>query len=192
MTGDSRTPEQAARKPANGPQSAPDPTVDISGGARGTSGPQTGTQGPDPRHVIRDTIHTTLNASGYWLPIEAQHAIADAILNLRNNDAETWRRKAVERGLELGRLQRTLELAESTARTWIDGSDGGTGACAQAVVDALTAYPPKEQPTAIPVRARCRCGHARDLHNSRDCAGCTHAGLQILSSHAFITREDQQ
>lgn len=144
MTEDSHTPEQPTRKPVNGPQSAPDPTVGISGGARGTSGPQTATQSPDPRHVIRDTIHTTLNASGYWLPIEAQHALADALLNLGNDDAETWRRLAVTRALELGRHQRTLELVEATARHWVH--NGGGGDCAHAVLDALTAYQPKEQP----------------------------------------------
>lgn len=45
-------------------------------------GAQAGTQDLDPRAVILDLIHTTLNAAGYWLPIEGQHAIADAIANL--------------------------------------------------------------------------------------------------------------
>ncbi|MER7517820.1 hypothetical protein [Streptomyces sp. NPDC126499] len=108
------------------------------------NGPQTGAEGPDPRDVIRDTIARTLNASGYWLPIEGQHAIAHALTGLRNDEAETWRRKAVDRGLELGRLQHTLELAEAAARTWIDDHNGTD--CAHAVLDALTAYQPKEQP----------------------------------------------
>lgn len=40
---------------------------------------QTGVQGVDPREGIRDTIATTLNRSGYWLPTEGQRAIADAL-----------------------------------------------------------------------------------------------------------------
>lgn len=48
-----------------------------------------------------------------------------------------------------------------------------------------------ETPPAVHPRARCRCGHARDLHNDTDCAGCTHAGLNHLARHAFIAREDQ-
>ena len=99
--------------------------------------------GVDPREVIRDTIATTLNASSYWLPIEGQRAIADAITHLRDDDTEKWQRLAVERGLELGRLQRTLELAEATARNWLGDPNGYD--CAQDVLDALTAYQPKEQ-----------------------------------------------
>ncbi|MFJ6348630.1 hypothetical protein ACIQKB_04035 [Streptomyces sp. NPDC092046] len=106
------------------------------------NGPQAGTQDVGPRAVIRDTIHTTLNAGGYWLPIEGQHAIADAIVKLRNEEVEKWRRKAVDRGLELGRLQRTVELVEATAHSWLDDHNGTD--CARAVLHALTAYQPKE------------------------------------------------
>jgi hypothetical protein len=106
------------------------------------NGPQTATQSLDPHAVIRDTIHTTLNAGGYWLPIDDQHAITDAIVKLRNEEAEKWRRKAVDRGLELGRLQRTVELVEATAHSWLDDHNGTD--CAQAVLHALTAYQPKE------------------------------------------------
>ncbi|MFD0074302.1 hypothetical protein ACFVIY_17895 [Streptomyces sp. NPDC127166] len=48
-----------------------------------------------------------------------------------------------------------------------------------------------EPPPAAHPRARCRCAHARDLHNSTDCAGCTRAGHGLLANHAFIAREDQ-
>jgi hypothetical protein len=35
---------------------------------------------PDPQAVILDAISTTLNAHGYWLPIEGKRAVADAVL----------------------------------------------------------------------------------------------------------------
>lgn len=123
--------------PASGAKFAPvDPEA--------ANGPQVGAEGPEPREVIRDAIATTLNAGSYWLPIEGQRAIADALVDLRTNEAEKWRRLAIARGLELGRLQRTLELAEAAARAWADDHNGAD--CAQAVLDALTAHQPKEQP----------------------------------------------
>ncbi|MET9728460.1 hypothetical protein [Streptomyces zaomyceticus] len=144
---------------------------------------------PDPHAVILDAISTALNAASYWLPSDAKRAVADAVLKTRNDEAEKWRRQAVDRGLELGRLQRTLELVEAAARAWLDDHYGAD--CARAVLDALNAYPAKQQPSTTHPRARCRCDHARDLHDSTDCAGCTQAGRNHLAKHAFIAREDQ-
>ncbi|MFE6815976.1 hypothetical protein [Streptomyces sp. NPDC057677] len=117
-------------------------TGDLDVGA--TNGPQAGAERPDPRAVLLDAISTALNAAGYWLPIDGKKAVADAVLKTGSDEAEKWRRQAVDRGLELGRLQRTLELAEATARTWADDHNGAD--CARAVLDALNAYPAKEKP----------------------------------------------
>ncbi|MEV4424024.1 hypothetical protein AB0K23_01345 [Streptomyces sp. NPDC049602] len=113
-------------------------------GVGGESGPQAGAEGFEPRAVLLDVISTTLNAAGYWLPMDGKRAVADALFKTRDDEAEKWRRQAVGRALELGRLQRTHELAEAAARTWLDDHNGAD--CARAVLDALAAYQPKEQP----------------------------------------------
>lgn len=105
-------------------------------------GPQEGVQGVDPRAVIRDLIHTTLNAAGYWLPIDGQHAIADALLGLRNDDAEKWRRKAVDRGLELGRLQTAAGQVRELHRN-------DNGLCAECSTDHMGAIWPCNTIAAI-------------------------------------------
>jgi hypothetical protein len=86
VTRDSITPEPAPRKPLKAPPGASGPTVGISGGSTGASGAQAGAQSPDPRAVLLDTISTTLNAAGYWLPIEGKKAVADAVLNLQERN----------------------------------------------------------------------------------------------------------
>lgn len=65
MTTDSRTPEQAPRKPLSARLSDSDPTVGTSGGPKALPSPQAAAQPLDPRDVIRDTIATTLNRAGY-------------------------------------------------------------------------------------------------------------------------------
>ena len=109
-----------------------------------TNAAQTGTQGPDSRALLLDTISTAINRAGYWLAIEGKRAAADAVAKLQDERAETWRRQAIDRGLALGNRERTLELVKATAEAFIDDHDSHD--CAQAVLDALTAYQPKETP----------------------------------------------
>lgn len=45
--------------------------------------------------------------------VDAQHALADALLNDLDQQADAWRRTAVDRALALGRHERTLELVEA-------------------------------------------------------------------------------
>ncbi|MFI8962088.1 hypothetical protein ACIGO8_08225 [Streptomyces sp. NPDC053493] len=89
---------------------------------------QTGAQGVEARDAIRDAIATTLNAAGYWLPVEGQRAIADALVGLHNSEAEKWRHKAIDRAVKLGWLETTLlavtELANEECThpgAWGDG-----------------------------------------------------------------------
>ena len=105
------------------------------------NGPQTAAQPLDPRDVIRDTIATTLNRAGYWLPVEGQRALADALLATIGEQAEAWRRTAVHRALAIGRLERTLELVEAAIHI-ADNQDitdwqCGYRACAERVQYAL-------------------------------------------------------
>ncbi|MFE0647460.1 hypothetical protein ACFVZH_02565 [Streptomyces sp. NPDC059534] len=102
------------------------------------------TEPPEPAAAILDTLSTALNAAGYWLPIDGKKAVAEALLQYRSDEVEKWRRRAARRAIELGRAERTLELAAATARSWADDHNGAD--CARAVLDALTAYPAKETP----------------------------------------------
>lgn len=110
--------------------------------------PQNPDAAPDPRDAIRDLIHTTLNQAGYWLPIDGQHAIAEAVLKLRNDYADKWRHKAIRRAIELGRLERALEAVHDFAT---QGSDNpgpwgdGYRTARQDFRELLAIYLPKEQ-----------------------------------------------
>lgn len=77
---------------------------------RSTNGPQTGAQPIQPLDVIRDAIARAIRDGRYWLPVDGQHALADAIHDVLTGNAEAWRRTAVDRALTLGRHERTLEL----------------------------------------------------------------------------------
>jgi hypothetical protein len=58
----------------------------------------------------------------------------------------------------------------------------------QAIARVRAALDPQEPQPEAPARARCRCGHARDLHNDTDCAGCSHDG-RLLAAHTFIAAD---
>ena len=100
-------------------------------GAGTANGPQAGAQGPKPRDVIRDLIHTTLNAGSYWLPIEGQHAIADAVLAALSSEIEVLRRVADPQGLRLvdemlGEVSKLHTAQDSITRAQaLHRNDGG-------------------------------------------------------------------
>lgn len=89
-----------------------------------------------------------------------------------------------------------LETAEGAVHDLIawceDPQNGGKDGLPHPVIAQalrLRLAEPKKQP-APHTRARCRCGHTRDLHNEHDCAGCTRDGLVVLSNHTFIAPEE--
>jgi hypothetical protein len=112
VTGESRTPEQAPSEALSARLSDEGPRVGTLGGSGGLSGPQAPAQALDPRAVILDAISTTINAHGYWLPIEGKRAVADAVLTrtLRAEAAaEADRRNAIN-------FQTRLDAARDWAR----------------------------------------------------------------------------
>ena len=88
-----------------------------------------------------------LNAGGTGTAMV--HAVRDAILNVRDQQLATWRRKALHRGLTQGRLESLVlairELAdEDLARAGVWGD--GYRAAQEDLRELPDALAPKEQP----------------------------------------------
>ncbi|MFB7605246.1 hypothetical protein [Streptomyces gardneri] len=86
--------------------------------------------GPDPHAVILDAISTSLNAAGYWLPIEGKRAVVDAVLKARigeGADEETplqAARASIDlRDAVIAQLKLRTEIAEAKARELEDATD---------------------------------------------------------------------
>lgn len=143
MTRDSLNHEQAPSGPLYARLSAETPGVGTLRGDGGLSGPQTAAQGVDPRAVLIDAIATAVNAAGYWLAIEGQRAIADAVLAVQEQ------------------MRVRVEIAEARASELAGASDvavraiqlmNGAGADRDAAMARLAAF--RDQVQAITDEAR--------------------------------------
>ena len=104
-----------------------------------------------------------------------------------------WKTRAGIRATQRRQHERRAERAEAALATFKDRvqavTDEARGGIRQQLGDALAALDEQqEQPPAVPASARCRCGHARDLHNDTDCAGCAHEG-RLLGQHSFVAAD---
>ncbi|MEE1813512.1 hypothetical protein PUR59_00405 [Streptomyces sp. SP18ES09] len=121
--------------------------------ADATPGPQKAAQDLDPRAVLLDTISTALNAAGYWLPADGKKAVAEAVLATVGKESELLRRAAdpqdlrmVDEMLDELRKLTAAQAAISSVRSLARKGGDFCADCARAVLDALTAHQPKEQP----------------------------------------------